>query len=104
MLWRMCWKLKDREICVDFPVYADPFRWHDPRIGDLTKPGPWPWVFDELLEEGVLQDLTVLATMDRLTAELSPALKKNLEAAIKAEMKKIPLPAGVILQEMKPGK
>jgi hypothetical protein len=105
MLWRMCWKLKDhREICVDLLALAETFRWHDPRLGEPTKPDPRPWIMDELLDKTVVKDLTILATMDQLTAELSPAFKKNLQAAVKAEMKKMPLPAGVTLQEMKPGK
>jgi hypothetical protein len=94
-MW-LCYKQDDGRIACFLVLTKYVEHWWDRPSPE--KPIPQPWIMDELLDEAVLKDLTILATAHQLAAELSPARQKTMETAIKAEIQKMPLPAGVTIR------
>ena len=76
MPWRICFfisPLKQR-ICFDIPILVKKFEIE-----------PRPWLTAEFMDEKLVKDLPVLATIDTLASQLSNAtLKRAVQSAIQS--------------------
>lgn len=52
------------------------------------------WVIDDQLDQVVMQDLSVLVTLDDLADSLSPSLRRGVKQHIKKAIEQIELPEG----------
>ncbi len=60
----------------------------------IDDPEPAPWVIDDQLDQIVMQELTILATIDQLASSLSPSTRRSVQQHIKKTIEQIDLPEG----------
>jgi hypothetical protein len=87
---RYCFRIDGRVVCIDIPVLVNLWPWVDPNPPD-------PWIEDELLNPRVVQDLAVLATITKLTEQLSPVVGDLLRSGITGAAEQLELPSEVTL-------
>jgi len=86
-----CITVSERTICIDVPLAYNPWaNW--PWITRID-PRPDPWINDDRLNPRVAQDLSVLATIARLTDQLIPELSQPILGGIKHAVEQVELPA-----------
>jgi hypothetical protein len=76
MPWRVCFRIPplNQRICVDIPILVKKFEIE-----------PRPWITAEFMDEKLVKDLPVLATIDTLASQLSNAtLKRAVQTAIQS--------------------
>jgi hypothetical protein len=60
----------------------------------IDDPEPAPWVIDDQLDQIVMQELTILATIDQLASSLNPTTRRGVQQHIKKTIEQIELPEG----------
>lgn len=104
-MFQICTTVGGKRICKHIPtlIVTFPGTRPDPfltRVADATRlifrPEPEPWVTVDLatlgLAESVIRDARILATIEMLTAELSPSLRAGVGESVKAAARKLTLP------------
>lgn len=92
---KLCIELNNRTICFRVPLEYSLLWWlQGPWITKLD-PEPEPWIIDEQLNPRIAQELVVLASIMRLSGQLSPASTEILGSALRRAVEQLELPQGV---------
>lgn len=86
--------LKGGPVCVPIPVQLFPWPWWVEMLRHLEDPPPVPWVLDSQLDRVVMQDLAVLAAIDRLADSLSSKARRGVKQHMKVAIEQLELPEG----------
>lgn len=82
MSWKICIRIPppiNKEICFHIPVLIK-------RIPDFIEPNPW--ISRGLIDQGLVKDLPILATMDAMASQLSNAtLRRTVQGALQNAVK-----------------
>jgi hypothetical protein len=108
MAMHYCFELNGRKICIHMPVLYDRFWWLKPQpdpwtVPDFTRPDPTPWkdigvIMDELVPATTRQDLTVLAQIDALAAQLSEKNRERFRNVTQEALEQMDLPKDVAVR------
>lgn len=87
--------LKEGAICVPilkktlwpWEIWAEVFR-------HIQEPPMAQWVIDEQLDQIVMQDLIILATIDEVANDLSSGMRRGVKEHIKKAVEQVDLPEG----------
>lgn len=86
--------LKGGTVCVPIPVQRFPWPWWVEILRHIEDPEPSPWVLDSQLDQVVMQDLAVLAVVDRLADSLSSQARRGVKQQMKLVIEQLELPEG----------
>jgi hypothetical protein len=100
-----CFEHDGKTVCVPIPVLREPWWWPEGGLAidwddNGARPNPWvagpkPWVIDQRIDAKALSDLSVLASIARLTNRLSRELRQTFEGGIEGAIRQLQLPADV---------
>ena len=78
MAWKICIRIPppiNKDICFQIPIL----------IRKFPEPDPGPWISKGFIDQGLVKDLPVLATLDSLASQLSNAtVRRTVQSAIQS--------------------